>query len=372
MVNTYCEYGVKGFFIEAQNSDADCWVINKYVLTHLLEDPSLDENALIDGAIRRYFGPAAEYAKEYLELMRRTLEKNEIKVLCCGEDSRFNYVDLNSAVKGSELLDKAKEAVFGDEKFEPRINWLRKALDVAVIMRFFEFREQAEREGTEFNFTVKELKNRIVEACEEYAKNPGFAAMKKEYILGLPEEPMTFDIPKELKNENPEDVFQFSLLNMPKYIENYVRAAFGYSAVKDEDSACSEVLKLSFDEAKGNFLFMHMYPTEKSAEKKSSICFTLQRETEDVAICELYKDDLIKNGYHLYKIGTLENVMDATNVRANLPGESGSINIRALALTFPMDACDVYISMKFTGEVYGGNPADENAVFFEKMVVVRK
>ena len=371
MVNTYCECGVNGLFIEAQNSDADCWDINKYVLTHILEDPSLDENALIDDAIKRYFGPAAGYAKEYLELMRETLEKNEIKVLCCAEDSRFNYVDLNSIVKGSVLLDKAKETVRGDKKFEPRINWLRKALDAAVIMRFFEFKEQAEREGVEFNFTVKELKERLAVAYDEHVQTPGFIAMK-EYLLGLPEEPMTFDVPKELENENPEDIFQFSLLNMPKYIQNYIKVAFGYSAVKDADSSCTEVLKLSFDTATGIHKLLSLYPTEKNAENKSSLYLGLQQEAEDVTACELYKDDLIQGGYHLYKYGTVSDIMNSTNVRAKLPGGAGSINLKALALTFPMDACDVYVSMKFTGEVYGGNPEDENAIFFDKMVIVRK
>ncbi len=371
MVNTYCEYGVNGFFIEAQNSDADCWELNKYVLTHLLEDPSLDEDILIDDAIKRYFGPAAEYAKEYLELMRSTLEKNEIKVLCCAEDSRFNYVDLNSIIKGSELLDKAKETVRGDKKFEPRINWLRRALDAALAMRFFEFEAQAEREGIEFNFSMKELKERIKAAFDEHTTTASFTAIK-DYLLGLPEEPMIFDIPKELENENPDDIFQFSLLNMPKYVQNYMKVAYGYSAVKDEDAVCSEAIKLSFDEAKGSHKLLSWYPTLRNAENKSALYFGLQQEANDVAALEVYKDDIIQGGYHLYKIGSVRNIKESTNVRAKLPGGAGSINVKAAALTFPMDACDVYVSMKCTGEVYGGNPTDENAIYFERMIFVRK
>ncbi len=371
MVSAYCECGVKGFFIEAQNSDADCWDINKYVLTHLLEDPTLDEVALIDDAIGRYFGPAAEYTKQYLELMRETLERNEIKVLCCAEDSRFNYVDLNSIIKGSELLDKAKEKVRGDKKFEPRINWLRRALDAALVMRFFEFKAQAEREGVEFNFDIKEIKERIGAAFDEHLKTASFTEMK-EYLLGLPEEEMTFDIPKELENANPDDIFQLSLLNMPKYVQNYVKVAYGYSAVKDEDSACSEVLKLSFDEATGLHKLLSLYPTERNAENKSSLCFGLQQESDNIATLEVYKDDIIQGGYHLYKLGTVSDIMNSTNVRAKLPGGAGSINLKAIALTFPMNACDVYVSMKCTGEVYGGSPSDENAIYFEKMIIVRK
>jgi hypothetical protein len=40
-------------------------------------------------------------------------------------------------------------------------------------------------------------------------------------------------------------------------------------------------------------------------------------------------------------------------------------------VSFPMDACDVYISMKFTGEDFGGNVEEENVIYIDRMVVVR-
>ncbi len=39
---------------------------------------------------------------------------------------------------------------------------------------------------------------------------------------------------------------------------------------------------------------------------------------------------------------------------------------------FPKDECDVYLSIKFTGALYGGNEKDENAAYFDRMIVVRK
>ncbi|MBE6912953.1 MAG: hypothetical protein E7473_10550 [Ruminococcaceae bacterium] len=98
----------------------------------------------------------------------------------------------------------------------------------------------------------------------------------------------------------------------------------------------------------------------------------MQQESDDVAALDVYKDDIIHGGYHLYKIGTVKNIKESTNVRAKLPGGAGSINLKAIALTFPMNACDVYVSMKCTGEVYGGSPSEENAIYFEKMIIVRK
>ena len=51
-----------------------------------------------------------------------------------------------------------------------------------------------------------------------------------------------------------------------------------------------------------------------------------------------------------------------------------SLSIDDLAgktVSFPMDACDVYISMEFTGEDFGGNVEEENVIYIDRMVVVR-
>ena len=36
------------------------------------------------------------------------------------------------------------------------------------------------------------------------------------------------------------------------------------------------------------------------------------------------------------------------------------------------DACEVYLSMKFTGEMYGGKKKDAQAVYLDRVIVVRK
>ena len=77
------------------------------------------------------------------------------------------------------------------------------------------------------------------------------------------------------------------------------------------------------------------------------------------------------NGYHLYKIGSISGISKSHSARLLIPIEV-SVNLSGLAVVFPMDACDVYLSMKFTGEVYGGKKEDENAIYFERMIVVRK
>ena len=37
----------------------------------------------------------------------------------------------------------------------------------------------------------------------------------------------------------------------------------------------------------------------------------------------------------------------------------------------PFKECDIYISMKATGEHYGGKKEDENAIYLERVIVVK-
>ena len=377
-ITTYRDMGVKGIFVEAQPSFSDCWELNKYVLTHLLENPDIDVDALIDDMINRYFGAASVHVKEYFALLRDAMERNCMNVLCCGEDSRFNYIDVKVARLGSELLDKAWAAVDKDSAFAYRVSWLRKQLDAVIAFKFFELKGAAEAAGEEFAFDVKKVKESVIAALRRHAKTPQGSRTPAsieneiEYFEALPEVAPTFDIPEELRGENPNDIYQVSLLNMPKYASNRIKVVYGYSEVEDADSPLSKVLKLSYDTAKGVHVTYMMAPTSKEAETKRPIVFKINQDNENIATREYYKEDLIQNGYHLYKIGSVSGIDKAYNTRFNLLGGCGSINIGGIAVTFPMKSCDVYVSMKCTGEVYGGNPGDENAIYFDRLIFVRK
>jgi len=48
------------------------------------------------------------------------------------------------------------------------------------------------------------------------------------------------------------------------------------------------------------------------------------------------------------------------------------ISLTGISVAFPMDACDVYLSMKFTGEMYGGKKEDAEAIYVDRIIIVRK
>ncbi len=376
-IQTFAECGVSGVFIETQYRFADAWDLNKYMLYHLFEDPYADEEALIDDFVTRYYGKAGKCVKEYLGLLRETVERNKIHVYCCDEDSPFNYIDLSTVIKGSVLLDQAVSEVGELEPYRSRVNWLRKPLDTVIASRYFDFKKLAEIKGEVFDFDIKAVKERIIAALKEFVEKPYHAKAKNHvnreiaHFTNLPEEEETFDIPEILAGVKEEDIYQFPMKNVVKFILAVFEKPYGFSTVEDEAVSISKVMKLSFDTATGFRAGYTMVPTSKYAERKKPINFHLRDEEEIVAELDLYQEDIVQDGYHLYKVGSISGISDSYSARLLLPEEI-SINLSGLAVVFPMDACDVYLSMKFTGEIYGGKKEEENAMYFERMIVVRK
>lgn len=377
-IRAYREFGVKGLFIEAQKALADMADLNKFMLTHLLEDPDADEEALLGNFLSRYYGPAAQYIREYLELLREAAARNKIQVWCYREDSRFNYIDAQVAIKGSKILDEAGDAVAFCKVFAGRVSWIRKSLDAVMAFKFYDLRKMAQAQGEQFDFDIKVLKARVVSALEEYAESPkgkmvpGNIAEEIDYFANLPEEEEIFDIPEDLKEIDEKNIFQFTLVNMPKYARPQIVTYMGYSAVEDKDTVLPKVMKLSNDEAKGANVIYTRKPTSKDAPISNPLTFILQQGGgKTVGTRDLYKEDLVPNRYHLYHLGSFSDITKHYDTRVWLLGLSGSISLSGLKVSFPMDACDVYISMKFTGEDFGGNCGDENAIYIDRMVVVR-
>ena len=88
---------------------------------------------------------------------------------------------------------------------------------------------------------------------------------------------------------------------------------------------------------------------------------------------EFFKEDLPRENYGIYKIGSLED-LKTTYDSLFVPYELGvfTINISGLTSVFPMDACDVYVSMRYEGPAYGGSCDDDNAVYIDRVIVHRK
>ena len=383
-LQTYREYGVKGLFIEIEKTTADCRELNKYVLTHLLEDPDCDVEWLIEDFTNRYYGKAGKYVKQYLEILRDAMNRNVVHAYCCCEDSPFNYLDARAAIDGTAALDQATAAIGNEQPYRARLNWLRKPFDGVMLNRYFDFKHQAEGFGEKFDYDRATLKARVVAAIDEYDGNA--AAVQGEgvarttpsqdeviYYTSLPDVEEILDIPAAFSDVNPVDIYQFPMAGITKMLDSRLRPVFGQYPAADPDTTVSTVLKITYDGCTGSQRDFIMAPTSKYAEMKKPLNFSLYQDDAKVAQLNLYKEDFLQGGYHIYKLGSLKDIRNFPD-SSLIAYDYGflSIKISGIASIFPMDDCDVYMSMKAQGELYGGKAGEENALFYDRLIIVRK
>ncbi len=373
----FAEYGVEGVFSESQNQFSDCWDLNKYVFTHLLEDPDCDVDALASDFCDRYYGKAGKAVYEYLEVIRDAMYRNITHNYCMCDDTELNFIDARAAIDGAKALDRAAEVIGDNKLYRARLAFLRKALDGVILNRYFDFKRQAEKMGESFDFDIPLLKKRVAEALREFLTLPNAARYEKrvedeiEYYSNLPEKDEVLDIPEYFKDVDLKDIWQYRPAYATKTGLKVLREVFGLWPVEDSDTTVSKSLKISYDNCRGSQRENIMVPSSKK-DGGRPLNFSLYQDNEVVGELNLYREDLIQGGYNIYKVGHVDNI-------ANYPDTSLiaydygflSIKINGLLADFPMEACDVYLSMKPSGELYGGNSDDENALFIDRLIVVR-
>ena len=382
-IQTYRKYGVKGIFVEIEKATCDCHDLNVFVLTRLLEDPDCDVEALISDFCDRYYGKAGPYVKQYLEVLRDAQNRNVVHTYCMCDDSPLNYIDARAGIDGTVALDRATEAVGDEMPYRARLNWLRKTFDAVMLNRYFDFRKQAETYGEKFEYDRAAMKKRIVDAIEEnYTRIPvvGKSAVGRitppadevEYYTNLPDEEEVLDIPEYFKDVDPKDIYQFPMAEITKAADSRLRRTFGFWPESDPDTTVSKTLKVSFDNCFGSQKDYIMVATPKNSENPKAINFSLYQDDKVVEELNLYRDDFVQGGYNIYKVGSLNNIKNFPD--SSLIGyDYGflSMKINGIDSVWPIDNCDVYLSIKPSGEMYGGKKGDENALFIDRLIVVK-
>jgi len=135
--------------------------LRAWLLAHLLWNPEADEKRLVDEFLRGYYGPAAPYLREYLQVMSDAVTRSTYRLGCYSPDTKswLTLADLNRATR---LFAQALEAVQSDPVLHERVRRERLPLDLVWLQRYGEFKRQA-AEGGEFLGP----KDPVV-ACEEF------------------------------------------------------------------------------------------------------------------------------------------------------------------------------------------------------------
>ncbi|MBE7041702.1 MAG: DUF4838 domain-containing protein [Ruminococcaceae bacterium] len=382
LVDTYrafCEYGVKGVFVENECLTADMWELTHYMLTHLGEDPHQDADALVCDFMTRFYGPAAPYMQEYYDCLVRASKENDYSVFCIIESVHFNYLDAKTVKRGMELLEKAMDAVRGDAVFGPRVQYSQAILGGTLLIKYHDLKKNAALCGITFDYDIEAVRKMVIAGYKDAAKLPrigenngriGDAIRYYESMsLGEEEKPA---LPAELSGVNSDDVYQFLFKNMCRHGSHSAKL-YGFSVAEDADSSTGKAAKFCFDDAAFKHEIIALSVTGKQIENSHPISISIEQDAKQLCGIELYKEDVVPNEYHLYKVGSVSGIRESGDTRVDIFGINFEwLSLTGISVAFPMDACDVYLSMKFTGEMYGGSKDDQEAVFLDRAIVVRK
>ena len=378
----YADCGASGMFIESERPSTDMWDLLQYVLVHLCEDPYADTDALIDDFIAKYYGPAAESVKAYLqELFRAAAEHQNVPVICNVESAQFSYLDYKAVKTGMTLLEKAADSVKEDPVLGPRVRYLRTLLGGQLLVKYFDLKRTAEAAGERFEYDREAVRRMVVEGFKEVQKHPRVSeeapaqkiAEQIKFYSGLvfADEPDAAPLPQALAGVDPADVYQFFYKNSCRY---FVYAdLYGASFVEDPESSLGKVLKLCREEAIYPSEVSNLLATGREAEYPKGVCFRVMKDWEYVSTVELFQEDIVPDKYHLYKVGSACGIREAENIRLDMFGNNYEwLSLSGIAEIFPMDACDIYLSIKFAGEIYGGSKDVQEAVYLDRAILVRK
>lgn len=105
----------------------DFAALRAWVLSKLAWNPKLDQDKLIKEFLTGYYGSAAPYLKQYLELMEKEIQVAGNKLSCY--ENGATWLSLDTANQAVKLFDQAEKTVKNNPKLSKRVKYTRVALD---------------------------------------------------------------------------------------------------------------------------------------------------------------------------------------------------------------------------------------------------
>ena len=130
----------------SQTGDFD--ELKRWVLAHLLWNPSYSENELIEEFLKGYYGPADQYLLSYLRLVNKSAREKNVGVNCY--NIKFVFMGLPEMNRATELFDKAENAVADNKIFLSRVRHSRLSLDHLWLIRYWWLKQRSTATGSRF------------------------------------------------------------------------------------------------------------------------------------------------------------------------------------------------------------------------------
>jgi hypothetical protein len=146
-IRLYRDHGAVSIFFEqiywfSPVSDFD--QMNTWLILQLMWNPDQDERALVEEFLAGFYGGAAPFLLEYLDLTAGALAG---KRLHAHRQPNADWMNLETMTQATTLFNKAGEAVAADPVLTSRVDRARLSLDHQWLLRYADYRREAERKG---------------------------------------------------------------------------------------------------------------------------------------------------------------------------------------------------------------------------------
>jgi Domain of unknown function (DUF4838)/Glycosyl hydrolase family 67 N-terminus len=147
-IRFYAKNNVIGMFEQgdSQSNVGDFIRMRAWVIAHLLWDPSLEADSLIDEFLAGYYGPAAPHLRRYLNILHDSAESSGEYLRCFLNRSNSFYTP-KAIFEATAAFNRAEATVKDDPTLRMRVDRARISLDLIWIRRFAELKKVAKESG---------------------------------------------------------------------------------------------------------------------------------------------------------------------------------------------------------------------------------
>ncbi len=166
---TFAELGVNGYFLEMEHSiTTDMWDMKVWMSTKLMEDPTLDQNVLMNTFLGGYYGAAGEHIRRYLDAAHKVTEEYGASYDYCNASlihaAGFTVEDI---LFYDRCFADALAAVGQDPVLLRRVRHARLCLDRVIVENFDKWTTEAAAMGLTMPLDKAAVGRRIYETLKE-------------------------------------------------------------------------------------------------------------------------------------------------------------------------------------------------------------
>ncbi len=127
-IKTFVEHNVRGIFEEGNyHGGGEFCQLRTYMLAKLLWNPEYNPQTAMDEFLEAYYGAAAPYIRQYIDLLHDTVERENIHVHIYSPPTQ-PHLRAEILAQATALFDRAEEAVKSDEGLLLRVKHARMPL----------------------------------------------------------------------------------------------------------------------------------------------------------------------------------------------------------------------------------------------------